>query len=81
MKTLLYISYILFFAVQLTFAQQEKKTITSKIESSFVEGQLTLKATTTNPSDTYSELNYLFVSIKKAIPGIFPIINNPENSL
>ena len=69
MKTLLYISFILFFAVQLTSAQQEKKTITSKIESSFVEGQLTLKATATNPSDTYSELNYLFVSIKKGNSG------------
>ena len=50
-------------------AQEDKKSISSKIESVFVEGILKLKASATNNSNTYKELNYLFVSIKKGGSG------------
>lgn len=70
MKTLCNILFLLLaFGVQKSFAQEEKTDITSKIESHFVEGQLILKATATNHSDSYSELNYLFLSIKKGGSG------------
>lgn len=70
MKTFLYIPILtLFFAIQLINAQQIQNKVTSKIESNYIEGQLTLKATATNPSDAHIELNYLFVSIKKSGSG------------
>lgn len=70
MKTLHHIILlILIFTIQNINAQEDTSNITSKIESNFTEGQLMLKATATNHSDSYAELNYLFVSIKKGGSG------------
>lgn len=55
--------------VQNIYAQQEKSEISSKIESQFMEGQITLKATASNQSSSYREFNYLFMSIKKGKSG------------
>lgn len=70
MKTLYNILLFLsIFAIQKIDAQQENQNITSKIENTFSEGLLVLKATATSHSDSYSELNYLFISIKKGGSG------------
>ncbi|WP_332018977.1 curli-like amyloid fiber formation chaperone CsgH [Kaistella sp.] len=61
--------FLLVCSIQQIKAQQEKSEISSKIESNFIEGQLTLKATASNQTTAYRELNYLFVSIKKSKSG------------
>ncbi|MCW4452323.1 curli production assembly/transport protein CsgE [Kaistella sp. BT6-1-3] len=61
--------FLLVCSIQQIKAQQEKSEISSKIESNFIEGQLTLKATASNHTTAYRELNYLFVSIKKSKSG------------
>ena len=48
---------------------QEDKKVTAKIESSFVENQINLKAVVTNSTTIYKELNYLLISIKKGNGG------------
>ncbi|WP_449399298.1 hypothetical protein [Chryseobacterium wanjuense] len=48
---------------------QEDKRVTAKIESSFVENQIKLKAVVSNNTTIYKELNYLLVSIKKGSGG------------
>lgn len=69
MKTLKMIcSLFLLFVIQFYFGQKDNP-ISSKIESNFVEGLLNLKATATNNSDSYTELNYLFISIKRGNSG------------
>lgn len=50
-------------------AQIHEDSITSKIEKSFAEGTLLLKATASNKTAQYRELDYLFVSIKKGGSG------------
>lgn len=62
---------------KLFFAQDEVQNISSKIESTFTEGMLSLKATATNKTSTYHELNYLFLSIKKGGSG--NISNNKQS--
>ena len=70
MKTLSLILIILTLSIsEKLFAQEENEKISSKIESVFVEGILKLKASATNQSTNYKELNYLFVSIKKGGAG------------
>ena len=78
MKTLSLILIILTLSIsEKIFAQEENEKISSKIESVFVEGILKLKASATNQSTNYKELNYLFVSIKKG--GAGNISNNKQS--
>lgn len=56
------------FLSALVHAQEDKK-VTAKIESSFVENQIKLKAVVSNSTTIYKELNYLLVSIKKGSGG------------
>lgn len=71
MKTITHILFIigLLTIQQLSAQKHTAHTVTSKIESELIEGQLTLKATATNNSQSHAELNYLFVSIKKGGSG------------
>lgn len=62
---------------QASAAQEDVKNVSSKIESDFKEGMLSLKATATNKMATYQELNYLFISIKKGGSG--NISNNKQS--
>lgn len=48
---------------------QEEKLILAKIESESVEKQLSIKAMVINQSETYQELNYLLIAIKKGKTG------------
>lgn len=51
-----------------TYGQEDKK-INARIESSFLENQIILKAIVMNNTTVYKELNYLLVSIKKGNGG------------
>lgn len=67
LKSIFILLILPFFSAE---AQQDSaKTVTSRIESKELEGILNLKATATNHSQAYKELNYLFVSIKKGASG------------
>lgn len=50
-------------------AQSLADSITAKIEKTVIEGNLLLKATATNNTKQYSELDYLFISIKRGGSG------------
>lgn len=70
MKTLATFLLFLLLGISITIsAQDQKANISAKIESIFIEGILKLKASATNNSTNYHELNYLFVSIKKGSSG------------
>lgn len=78
MKTLCNILLILILGISDYYsAQEENKSISSKIENNFTEGILKLKASATNKSTNYQELNYLFISIKKGGSG--NISNNKQS--
>lgn len=64
-------SFVLIFIMlwSVSFYGQEDKKIVAKIENETVEKQLKIKATVTNNTPTYEELNYLLVSIKKGGNG------------
>ncbi|PWN63697.1 hypothetical protein C1631_022005 [Chryseobacterium phosphatilyticum] len=48
---------------------QEEKKVNARIEKSFLENQVKLKAIVVNNTPVYRELNYLLVSIKKSNDG------------
>lgn len=78
MKTLRILSTLIILSISQIFAAQEDaQNISSKIESAFTEGMLSLKATATNNMSTHQELNYLFISIKKGGSG--NISNNKQS--
>lgn len=66
-----YHSFVFTFIILLPvlFYGQEDRGIVAKIENETVEKQLKIKATVTNNSPTYEELNYLLVSIKRGGNG------------
>lgn len=70
MKNLYFLNPCTFFIFLLvmSYGQEDKKVI-AKIEHSTVENQMKLKATVTNNTAIYKELNYLLVSIKKGGEG------------
>ncbi len=69
MRTLTYFILIILVLTYQKYEAQNNIGIVSKIESQQIEDQLMLKATASNNTSTYSELNYLFVSIKKGGSG------------
>ncbi|WP_106917168.1 CsgE family curli-type amyloid fiber assembly protein [Chryseobacterium aurantiacum] len=70
MKLLNSLSLSTFFIVLSVLAYgQEDKKVTAKIQSSFLENQIKLKAVVMNNTAVYKELNYLLVSIKKGNGG------------
>ncbi|MFC3161030.1 Curli assembly protein CsgE [Chryseobacterium arachidis] len=60
-------TFFIFLAIT-TYGQEDKK-VTAKIESSMLEDQIRIKATVTNGTAIYQELNYLLISIKKGDGG------------
>ena len=73
--TLMFSAFVLF--PFLKMKGQDDKKIVAKIESKNTEGQMKLSAVVTNNSDTYQELNYLLISIKKGNGG--NISNNKQS--
>lgn len=67
---------LILFAMNMN-AQDEKNAVSAKIESNFVEGMMSLKGTASNKSNSYKELNYLFVSIKRG--GTGNLSNNKQS--
>lgn len=70
MKNYLLVTYNVLFLFLSTIAiAQKTNTIEAKIERTFVENEVKLKALVTNNTTNYQELNYLLVSIKKGSTG------------
>lgn len=65
--TLIFYAFVLFPVLKIN--GQDDKKISAKIESKNTEGQMKLSAVVTNNSDTYQELDYLLISIRRGSGG------------